>query len=56
MKHCSECARFDPPKDDKKDAMGYCTQCGENTSPYCPKCFWFTPKKGGAKDGEKEKD
>lgn len=53
--HCIDCMRFDPPKDCSGE-MGYCTQCGEKTNSYCPKCFWFVPKRGVKNGDEKEKN
>lgn len=41
-RHCLECVRFDRPKDE--GTIGYCTQCGEDTSAYAAACCWFTAR------------
>lgn len=49
-KHCKDCQRFDHPR--REGELGYCTQCGEDTSADGDACHWFAPL--GKADEEKE--
>lgn len=49
-KYCNDCLRFERPK--REGEMGYCTQCGEDTSAYGPECHWFTPRRASHEEKE----
>ncbi len=51
-KRCNDCLRFDPPKHNGE--MGYCTQCGEDTSAEGAECHWFASRR--KEHGKEEKD
>lgn len=40
---CDDCLRFDRPC--TVGEQGWCSQCGEHTSPEAQACYWFTPRR-----------